>query len=98
MKSVKCLWQILDASQWKERQFEPINKPCSKVLLVDVFKAISRSRAGGSRCLLNLELQVRGLITTISHQPDDGSVAPARLALKALYALSSGIRILIGWR
>lgn len=34
MKSVKCLWQILDASQREERDFESINEPCSEALLV----------------------------------------------------------------
>lgn len=48
--------------------------------------------------LLNLELQVRGLITASSHQPDDGSFAPTGLVFKSLNALLSGRWILIGWR
>lgn len=53
---------------------------------------------GSSRYLLNLELQVRGLVTASPHQPDDGSFVPTGLVIKSLNALLSGKRILIGWR
>lgn len=32
MESVKSVWQILDTSQWQERDLEPINESDSKIL------------------------------------------------------------------
>lgn len=59
-------------------------------------KTDRRSRTRTSRYLLNLELQVRGLITVFSHQPDNSSVTTTGLVVESLDALASGSWILIG--
>lgn len=97
MESMEGVWQILHTSQWQERNLEAVNQPCSNILSESGPKTdnyATRTRSGS--ILLNLKLQVRGLVAAFSHQPDDGSVASTGLILKSLDALATGSRVLIG--